>query len=272
MDAATGPNVTYGNPITLQAVQAGSQEVAPGPWASHVKKLNFTVAKQGEALKTATLVTLDQKPANRELVLRDTRHFQPEILQQKLAEKVSKVEAALCYIVGDIADPPCQGCERGLGPFPHCVRVEGCGFLTACANCRWNDDDERCTFTKSLDDAHTEKKVVLTPKALQATIKCIVAQKQKNVATRRSVQHSTTHLTNLGHHFMTGNQQGFIAESREAVHDLNSIYSTTEESDVHFEACLPFLMKALHTMEQLEAKEAEQKNRRKGHVKGGKSW
>lgn len=246
--------------------------MAPGPWASDVKKLNFTVAKQGEALKTATLVALDQMPAKRELVLRETRHLQPDILQQKLGEKVSKVEATLCYIVGDITNPPCQGCERGLGPFPHCVRVDKHGLLAVCANCRWNNDDERCTFYKSLDDAHTEKKVMLTPKALKATIECLVAQKQKNTVTRRSIQQSATHLTNLSYHVMTGNQEGAVAESYEAIQRLNSISSTSKESDIDFEACLPPLIRALHTIEESEAKEAEQKHLRKGHVRGGKSW
>lgn len=67
--------------------------------------------------------TLDEKEPKRELMVRNNRPFTPSSLEHNIGESATKVEAALGYVVGDLADQPCQRCERGLGPFPHCVRV-----------------------------------------------------------------------------------------------------------------------------------------------------
>lgn len=47
--------------MTLQSVPSGTLEKPPGPWAQLLKKLNYTVAKQGIILKTITFITLDKK-------------------------------------------------------------------------------------------------------------------------------------------------------------------------------------------------------------------
>lgn len=35
---------------------------------------------------------------------------------------------------------------RGIGPFPHCVRVVGCEHMTACIGCHCSGPDDRCEY------------------------------------------------------------------------------------------------------------------------------
>ncbi|KAJ5229440.1 hypothetical protein N7489_010148 [Penicillium chrysogenum] len=124
------PICPLGHPSSLSQSHRG-EERPPGEWAKHVKKLNYTVAKQGIALKTETLVTLDKMEAKRQLLVRNNRAYLPSSLEHNIGENAKKVECALGYIVGDISSSPCMCCERGMGPFPHCVRVFDCENLTA---------------------------------------------------------------------------------------------------------------------------------------------
>ncbi|KAJ5867220.1 hypothetical protein N7534_001773 [Penicillium rubens] len=61
------PVCPLGHPSSLSQSHRG-EERPPREWAKHVKKLNYTVAKQGIALKTETLVTLDKMEAKRQLL------------------------------------------------------------------------------------------------------------------------------------------------------------------------------------------------------------
>jgi hypothetical protein len=66
------------------------------------------VAKQGIVLKTITLTTLDEKEPKRQLMVRNNQPFTPSSLEHNIGESATKVEAALGYVVGDLADQLCQ--------------------------------------------------------------------------------------------------------------------------------------------------------------------
>ena len=76
--------------MTLESVASGTLEKPPGRWAQHLKKLNYTVAKQGIVLKTHTLVTLDEKEPKRELMVRNKRPFKPSGLEHNIRESATK--------------------------------------------------------------------------------------------------------------------------------------------------------------------------------------
>ncbi|OQE13212.1 hypothetical protein PENFLA_c052G03700 [Penicillium flavigenum] len=116
----------FGQPTTLEAVQPGTAVKPSGPWASHLKKLNYTVAKQRSMLKTHTLLALNDMEPRRELMVRDNRDRTPSSFEHNIAQSARHVEAALGYVVGGLCDTPCTHCKREIGPFPHCVRVVGC--------------------------------------------------------------------------------------------------------------------------------------------------
>jgi hypothetical protein len=143
-----------GKPIELVAVPSGNEERPPGEWAKHVKKLDYTVAKQGATLKTEALVTLDKMEAKRELMVRSNKPYLPSSLEHSIGESARKVESALGYIVGDLSTPACSSCERGLGPFPHCVRFSDCENVTACTNCHGSGDLNCCQYYDQPDQTH----------------------------------------------------------------------------------------------------------------------
>ncbi|KAJ5915183.1 hypothetical protein N7454_011295 [Penicillium verhagenii] len=128
-------------PTGLIASSWGTKFVKPGPWATCLKRLDFPCAKKDNILKSETLVALNKKPAQRELVVRMQRGYTPGTFHAKLSEEKIKVEAALGY------NQPVHrvSITRG-GPFPHCVVASDCPDMTACTNCHFSGDDGRCTY------------------------------------------------------------------------------------------------------------------------------
>ncbi|KAJ6190998.1 hypothetical protein N7519_001019 [Penicillium mononematosum] len=145
-----------------------------GPWASHLKKLNYTVAKQGSMLKTHTLLALNDMEPCRELMVRDNRDRTPSSFEHNIAQSARHVEAALGYVVGGLFDTPFTHCKREIGPFPHCVRVVGCEHMTACIGCHWNGPDDRCEYYVMPANSSTGTAIVTPDGQLLIDIKAAI--------------------------------------------------------------------------------------------------
>ena len=62
-------------------------------------------------------------------------------------KRPSNIEALCAYQVGEVNEPPCTHCERGIGIYQQCVSVKD--FLNgSCANCHYNSEGTRCSLRK----------------------------------------------------------------------------------------------------------------------------
>jgi hypothetical protein len=50
---------------------------------------------------------------------------------------------------GTVANPACEQCRRGAGPFTLCCTVDGL-FRGACTNCHYGGSGNRCSFRQSM--------------------------------------------------------------------------------------------------------------------------
>ncbi|KAJ6184940.1 hypothetical protein N7519_006241 [Penicillium mononematosum] len=104
----------------------------------------------GKLLKGQLPMMLKQEPV-RELMARE-RYFaggrrEDEILGNHLVN----VEFAAVFCQGEVKtnEHRCDSCLQGYGPWAKCVQLrEGEGYLSACANCIWNGQFERCSLWK----------------------------------------------------------------------------------------------------------------------------
>ncbi|XMA09736.1 hypothetical protein WAI453_002527 [Rhynchosporium graminicola] len=62
-------------------------------------------------------------------------------------ERMQPRSATIMTTRGDIADPACASCARGVGHFAVCIVKEGY-FLGACATCYFNHNGVSCSFRK----------------------------------------------------------------------------------------------------------------------------
>lgn len=69
---------------------------------------------------------------------------------QVLMHRMSYVNGLLIQSRGFVQNPACTRCQRGLGPFPECLRVLG-HFSGCCGNCKWPDFCARCRFPTVID-------------------------------------------------------------------------------------------------------------------------
>lgn len=232
------------HPITLERVNPGPQQRLPGPWAAHVKKLNYPATKQGDELKTDTLVILNRKPAQRELMVRSVLNSTPATLESEISESPTNIEAALGYIVGSPADPPCSCCERELGPFPHCIRVTDCHDMTACVNCHWNGNGVFCDkyYEPSAEEAPAAHELALVQR-LQEAYKHLRQDFASIQASIRSASAEVRKLSDLEYNlaiaFLTKDTARMISESqvvRNKTTCLTAILDGMKEQLEHFGA------------------------------------
>lgn len=77
----------------------------------------------------------------------------PQLRQIKLREghKHTKLErseeqaAVYAQTVGQVANPACEHCKRGHGPWTLCITVPGF-YKGSCANCAYSSSGNRCSF------------------------------------------------------------------------------------------------------------------------------
>lgn len=107
----------------------------------------FSVAVEGELIKSALLIKLRAMPLQQELVLRFGRKVVTTglVLSQEINKSIVNVEAAHIQVVGtvQIGAARCNHCIRQHGPFAHCVTAPG---AAACGNCHWRSQEHRCSF------------------------------------------------------------------------------------------------------------------------------
>ena len=85
-------------------------------WANAIKRLQFTVARQRNRLKSELLRRLDTLPAKHELVLRSTSPATPEQFWARINTHIANVEAVLMHVVGVAPQDECLHCQEGRGP------------------------------------------------------------------------------------------------------------------------------------------------------------
>ncbi|KAJ5680698.1 hypothetical protein N7536_011837 [Penicillium majusculum] len=133
------PNPARGNGMRL-----------PGPWAIHIHKLPFRVARDGDILQGRYLNTLNAMPNQREPYLRPGISLTAQKFQRQMNDNLPRVEAALMQVVGQQNAPQCTRCLQQFGIFSQCVSVRNIGGLSACANCHWEEQDHCCEYMQPL--------------------------------------------------------------------------------------------------------------------------
>lgn len=123
---------------------------APGPWAVHIHKLPFRVARDGDILQGSYLNALNAMPNQREPYLRPGISLTAREFQQQMNNNLPCVEAALMQVVGQQNALQCTRCLQQFGIFSQCVSVHNIGGLSACANCHWEEQDDCCQYMQPL--------------------------------------------------------------------------------------------------------------------------
>lgn len=126
--------LSYGQADVVPATVGGSAiDRPPGQMAATVKRLEFTVAREGTELKSELLQRLNILPARREPIFRASTPNTPLQFYGKMNRMIANVEAALMQVVGTAPDIECRHCRRTKGIFHQCILVPG--VTTHCANC-----------------------------------------------------------------------------------------------------------------------------------------
>ncbi|KAJ5192664.1 hypothetical protein N7449_008806 [Penicillium cf. viridicatum] len=122
---------------------------APGPWAVHIHKLPFRVARDGDILQGRYLNALNAMPNQREPYLRPGIGLTAQKFQRQMNDNLSRVEAALMQVVGQQNGLQCTRCLQRFGIFSQYVSVRNIGGLSACANCHWEEQDDHCQYVQT---------------------------------------------------------------------------------------------------------------------------
>lgn len=122
---------------------------APGPWAIHIHKLPFRVARDGGILQGRYLNALNAMSNQREPSLRPGIRFTAQKFQREVNDNLPRVEAALMQVVGQQNGLQCTRCVQRFGIFSRCVFVRNIGGLSACANCHWEEQDDSCQYVQT---------------------------------------------------------------------------------------------------------------------------
>lgn len=117
---------------------------APGPWAVHIHKLPFRVARDGDILQGRYLNDLNAMPNQREPYLHPGTDLTAQKFQRQMNDNLPHVEAGLMQVVGQQNGLQCMRCLQRFGIFSQCVSVRNIGGLSACANCHWEEQDYHC--------------------------------------------------------------------------------------------------------------------------------
>jgi hypothetical protein len=58
----------------------------------------------------------------------------------------ANLEASIAYLRGELQEPECIHCSKeNSGPFRRCIVVKGL-FGGSCTNCRYNEEQTRCSL------------------------------------------------------------------------------------------------------------------------------
>ncbi|KGO61434.1 hypothetical protein PEX2_085090 [Penicillium expansum] len=112
----------------------GDEMIVPGPWAIHIHKLPFRVARQGDILQGRYLDAFSAMPNQREPCLRYGIDWTAQEFQQQMNDSLPRVEAALMQVVGQQNE----------------LEFRSIDGLSACANCHWTESDTLCQYTQAI--------------------------------------------------------------------------------------------------------------------------
>ncbi|KAJ5809555.1 uncharacterized protein N7503_001773 [Penicillium pulvis] len=137
-----------------------------GPWATVIKRYQFSVAVQGERFKTPLLEQLAQRPSRYEPILRShyAGNWTPIGFMQEINVSKARVEAVSIQVVGFLQEVPCACCKSNWGVFAHCIR----DTTGKCGNCHWRQ--RACSLDAETQTQTTPKKIkrkTLTQEQLQ---------------------------------------------------------------------------------------------------------
>ncbi|CEO60998.1 hypothetical protein PMG11_05411 [Penicillium brasilianum] len=135
---------------------AGSEDKQPGEWTKLLWECPWKVAREGEKPKGKLLsIFFAQDPA-RELMARWNFFESGKREEERIRDRLSNVESAFMYCLGEVQDQPCRSCLKSQGPWAKCVKLPwGTEDALACANCRWNGQFQRCNFWRAAQDPGT---------------------------------------------------------------------------------------------------------------------
>lgn len=128
-----------------------TDERPPGQWARWTRELPWARAKKHNEARGECLKIMITIPLQRELLLarRKTVVCDPEAVLNRMGASIANVESAMMQIVGSVAETPCNHCSLGYGIWSRCVVVWLPELhMIACASCRFNSQDKRCSFNK----------------------------------------------------------------------------------------------------------------------------
>lgn len=109
--------VELGDVSTIPKGHAGSKDKEPGEWAKLLWESPWKVAREGEKLKGNLLPIFFAQKAKRELMARFHFFMSGKRKEERVRDRISNVESALMYCLGDIQDQPCDSCLKHHGPW-----------------------------------------------------------------------------------------------------------------------------------------------------------
>lgn len=103
-----------GIPSSLPILKTGDPVPEAGPWSKYIQRLPWSVAKEGEFIKSVCLKFLIGQEKKREPVVRPTMGLQPERWNEDLGSNIQNVEALFIQMVGREASVRCDHWARNL--------------------------------------------------------------------------------------------------------------------------------------------------------------
>ncbi|CEJ54898.1 hypothetical protein PMG11_01186 [Penicillium brasilianum] len=156
------------NPLQLSAWQLARQAASGGYWPRDPDYTTigepFTVPEAPRAIQTTLRGTghgIYGRPLSellRELMARVRYFAGGRRKDELLGNHRVNVESAAVFCLGEIraGEHQCVSCQQGLDPWAKCVQLSGGeGYLSACANCIWNGQHERCSLRQHAQGAST---------------------------------------------------------------------------------------------------------------------
>ncbi|OQE30651.1 hypothetical protein PENFLA_c002G03095 [Penicillium flavigenum] len=135
-----------GIPSSLPILKPGDPIPEPGPWSKHIERLPWSIAKEGDLVKSMFVKFMMGQDKKREPVARPTMGLQPERWNEDLRSSIQNVEAVFIQMVGHEASVRCDHCLAGRRIFALCVVVDEPGIPKCCGNFMYGRKGAKCTI------------------------------------------------------------------------------------------------------------------------------
>ncbi|KGO43661.1 hypothetical protein PEX1_019840 [Penicillium expansum] len=96
MDNDTIPGI----PSTLPVLKPGDRTSNAGPWSKHIKRLPWSIAKEGDLVKSVFVKFMMSQEKKREPVVRPTMGLNPERWNEDIGSNIHNVEAVFVHMAG----------------------------------------------------------------------------------------------------------------------------------------------------------------------------